>query len=72
MSPGNVKELTGAIERLLKDDPLRKHLIRSGRQRSAYFSSENHMAKMVKIFEETIDGKRPPNRVKSVPPQTTN
>ena len=72
VSPGNVKELTGAMKRLLKDDPLRKHLISSGHQRSAYFSLENHMAKMVKIFDETIDSKRPPNRVKSVPPQTTN
>lgn len=72
VSPGNVKELTGAIERLLKDDPLRKHLIRYGRQRSAYFNLENHMTKMVKVFAETVDSKRSPNRETSVPPQTTN
>jgi glycosyltransferase involved in cell wall biosynthesis len=60
VTPGNVKELSGSMVRLLTDEVLREHLSKSARQKAERFSLESHIAGMVQVFEETLD-KKPPS-----------
>jgi len=52
VTPGSVRELAGAMQKVLRDDRLRTHLSIAGQERSKAFSLEAHVAQMVQVFEE--------------------
>ena len=53
-SPGNAEELSEGILKLLGDTAFRDRIAESGRERAENFSIENHVHKMVQVFEETL------------------
>lgn len=54
VSPGNVKEMAYAMEKILKDRALRKQFAQSAQKRAEAFSLSAHVENMVQIFEDTI------------------
>ena len=53
VTPGSVREVAEAIQKLLCDDNLRRRFGIAGKERSKAFSLETHVEKMVQVFEET-------------------
>jgi glycosyltransferase involved in cell wall biosynthesis len=54
VSPGEAKEMAEAIDKLLKDEPLRERLVQSARETAKSFSLDAHVNKMVEVFEDTV------------------
>jgi len=52
--PGNIDEMAEAMTKMLQDESLRKRASHSAQERAGLFSLDNHVDRMVQIFEETI------------------
>lgn len=51
---GKVPEMTSAIEILFNNGKVRERMSRAARKRAEFFNLDNHVAKMVKVFDETV------------------
>jgi glycosyltransferase involved in cell wall biosynthesis len=54
IEPGKFDQIVCAMEKILKDEPMRKRLSKSARERAEFFSLDSHVKKMVQIFDDSI------------------
>jgi len=52
VNPYSVKDIAGALEKVLRNKNLRKKMIREGRKQAKRFSWENSVKELLKIFKE--------------------
>jgi glycosyltransferase involved in cell wall biosynthesis len=50
----DLSEMVDAILKVLRDEPLRHRLGRSGAERAELFSLTGHVTRMVQVFEESV------------------
>jgi glycosyltransferase involved in cell wall biosynthesis len=54
VTPGSIDEMTDTMEKMIKDEGLRRRLAQSAIRRAEYFDLDTHIEKMRIIFEEKI------------------
>lgn len=54
VEPGKAEEMANVMRKMLKDEALRERFAGSAQERAEFFSLDAHVAKMVQVFEDTI------------------
>ena len=52
VAPGEEKEFSAAVNRILSDEALRRRIGQSARERAELFDLDNHVKNMLSVFDE--------------------